>query len=524
MRQRYRLSHGGRIDRDRSLRFTFDGRTYEGFQGDTLASALLANGVRIVGRSFRLHRPRGLLAAGLEEPNAIVTVGRNATAETNLKATEVELCDGLVARSVNTWPSARCDLGALLSMFGSLLGPGFYYKTFMWPGWAVYEPLVRRLAGLGRATSAEDPDSYDTHHATCDVLVVGGGPAGLSAALAAGARGERVVLVDADREFGGQLLGADAAATIEGMPARAWLARTLGRLRECPNVRLLARTLATGYYDHNLVTLVEQSGMRAEEARDRGVPWLRLWKLRCSRVILAAGAIERPLVFPDNDRPGVMLASALACYLNRYAVLPGHAAVVVTNNDNAYDVAEALVAHGAHPVTIVDTRADVRAEVRSRLASAGVRVLSGYCVLAVHGAAPRAQHDRGTLRWRGRRRSVARGEVSRRSDRHVRWLESHGAPVLAVGRTSRLRPGPRSVSPGRRPTGGHGHRCSSCPIRSRSVSRRRRGRRGRVGTALGRRRSDDTGRGAGRPDDMACEIGATTRRPVGRLPERRDRR
>ena len=188
MRQRYRLSHGGRIDRDRSLRFTFDGRTYEGFEGDTLASALLANGVRIVGRSFRLHRPRGLLAAGLEEPNAIVTVGRDATAETNLKATEVELCDGLVARSVNTWPSARFDLGALLSMLGSLLGPGFYYKTFMWPGWAVYEPLVRRLAGLGRASSAEDPDGYDTHHATCDVLVVGGGPAGLSAALTAGAR------------------------------------------------------------------------------------------------------------------------------------------------------------------------------------------------------------------------------------------------------------------------------------------------------------------------------------------------
>ena len=385
MRQRYRLSHGGRIDRDRSLRFTFDGRTYEGFQGDTLASALLANGVRIVGRSFRLHRARGLLAAGLEEPNAIVTVGRNATAETNLKATEVELCDGLIARSVNTWPSARCDFGALLSMFGSLLGPGFYYKTFMWPGWAVYEPLVRRLAGLGRATSTEDPDGYDTHHATCDVLVVGGGPAGLSAALAAGARGERVVLVDSDHEFGGQLLGADAAATIEGMPARAWLTRTLGRLRECPNVRLLARTLATGYYDHNLVTLVEQSEMRAEEARGRGAPWLRLWKLRCSRVILAAGAIERPLVFPDNDRPGVMLASALACYLNRYAVLPGHAAVVVTNNDSAYDVAEALVAHGAHPVTIVDTRPDVRAEVHSRLVSAGVRVLSGYCVLAVHG-------------------------------------------------------------------------------------------------------------------------------------------
>ena len=183
----------------------------------------------------------------------------------------------------------------------------------------------------------------------------------------------------------GSFLAPTLPRRIEGMPARDWLTRTLGRLRECPNVRLLARTLATGYYDHNLVTLVEQSEMRADEARGRGAPWLRLWKLRCSRVILAAGAIERPLVFPDNDRPGVMLASALASYLNRYAVLPGHAAVVVTNNDSAYDVAEALVAHGAHPVTIVDTRPDVRAEVHSRLASAGVRVLSGYCVLAVHG-------------------------------------------------------------------------------------------------------------------------------------------
>lgn len=385
MSQRYRLPQGGAIERDRVLRFTFDGRVFQGFEGDTLASALLANGACIVGRSFRFHRPRGLLAAGLEEPNCIVTVGEGAAAQTNLKATEVQLCDGLVARSVNAWPSARFDLGAALAALKPLLVTGFYYKTFMWPRWALYEPLIRRLAGLGRASPLQDPDRYDVVSASCDVLIVGGGPAGLSAALAATASAERVVLVDADRALGGQLLAADAAARIEGIPAQAWLARTLTALRQSANVCLLTRTLATGYYDHNLVTLVEQAAPSADTAQGRQPPRQRLWRLRCSRVILATGAIERPLVFQSNDRPGILLASAIAMYLNRYAVLAGTDVVIATNNDSAYDVAETVAGQGAERVTLVDTRLDGRAELSARMTRAGVRVLPGHCVVAAHG-------------------------------------------------------------------------------------------------------------------------------------------
>lgn len=385
MSQRHRLPQGGAIERDRVLRFTFDGRVFEGFEGDTLASALLANGAGIVGRSFRFHRPRGLLAAGLEEPNCIVTVGEGAAAQTNLKATEVQLSDGLVARSVNAWPSARFDLGAMVSALRPLLVTGFYYKTFMWPRWALYEPLIRRLAGLGRASMLEDPDRYDVLNASCEVLIVGGGPAGLSAALDAAASAARVVLVDADRSFGGQLLAAGESAQIEGEPARTWLSRTLAALQRSGNVRLLTRTLATGYYDHNLVTLVEQLGSTGDTAQRRRAPRQRLWRLRCSKVILATGAIERPLVFQNNDRPGIMLACAVAMYLNRYAVLMGTDVVIATNNDGAYEVAETVARKGAQRVTLVDTRLDGRDELTVRMTRAGVRVLPGHRVVAAHG-------------------------------------------------------------------------------------------------------------------------------------------
>jgi len=385
MTQRHRLPQGGAIERDRVLRFTFDGRAFEGFEGDTLASALLANGAGIVGRSFRLHRPRGLLASGLEEPNCIVTVGEGAAAQTNLKATEVQLSDGLVARSVNAWPSARFDVGSVVSALRPLLVTGFYYKTFMWPRWALYEPLIRRLAGLGRASMLQDPDRYDVLNASCDVLIVGGGPAGLSAALTAAASAASVVLVDADRSFGGTLLAAGEAARIEGVPARTWLARTLATLQQSANVRLLARTLATGYYDHNLVTLVEQLGSTADIALGRNAPRQRLWRLRCSKVILATGAIERPLVFQNNDRPGIMLASAVAMYVNRYAVLTGTDVVIATDNDSAYEVAETVAAKGAPRVTLVDTRLGGRAELSDRMMRAGVRLLPGHRVVAAHG-------------------------------------------------------------------------------------------------------------------------------------------
>jgi sarcosine oxidase subunit alpha len=360
---------GGAIDRTRPLRFTFEGRAYQGYVGDTLASALLANGVRIVGRSFKLHRPRGLLAAGVEEPNALVQLGRDASTEPNLRATEIELFDGLDARAVNCWPNSRFDLGAANGLIARFIPAGFYYKTFLWPRWEAFEPLIRRAAGLGRAPDTPDPDRYEHRHAHCDVLVVGAGPAGLAAARAAAAGGARVILCEQDDQLGGRL-GWDSAI-IDGKPGAEWIAEAGATLAAEQEVRLLTRTTAAGYFDHNALALVEQV------PGNRG-PRLRLWQVRAGRVVLATGATERPLVFPGNDRPGVMLASATLHYLNRYAVRAGRRVVVFTNNDDAYAVAAAHASDGTD-VTLVDVR------VSPPEAPAGVRLLAGAAIVATHG-------------------------------------------------------------------------------------------------------------------------------------------
>src|SRR5688572_15396090 len=256
--QSCRLAAGGAIDRSRLPRFTFNGREFEGYAGDTLASALLANGVYLVGRSFKYHRPRGVVTAGPEEPNALVRVGADGRALPNVPATMVELYDGLQAASINCWPSVEFDLGAVNNLVSALLPAGFYYKTFMWPGgaWMWYERFIRRAAGLGRTPDAPDPDRYDKRNEHCDVLVIGGGPAGLSAALAAGSAGARVVLADERAAVGGQL--AFLGGAIGGVRSEAWLHETQARLASIPAVRVLTRTTAVGYYDHNLVTLLER--------------------------------------------------------------------------------------------------------------------------------------------------------------------------------------------------------------------------------------------------------------------------
>ena len=377
-----RLAAGGRIDRRRPLRFTFNGKGYEGCQGDTLASALLANGVRLVARSIKYHRPRGLVAAGAEEPNAIVQVGEGARTLPNLVATQVELYEGLTARSVNVFPSVDFDLRAVHGWFARLMPPGFYYKTFMWPAgfWRRYEGAIRKAAGLGTAPPAPDPDAYDHMNAYCDVFVAGGGPAGLAAALEAGRAGARVILVDEGTEPGGSLLG--SPAEIDGDPAERWVASAVGELAAMAEVRVLTRTTAVGYYDHNFLHALERCRDHLPPGGGKG-PRQRLWRIRARQVVLATGAIERPLVFSNNDRPGIMLASAVSEYINRYAVRPGSRAVVFTNNDSAYGTAMDMAAAGIQVEAIVDARpAGARSTAARRR---GVEVVENHVVVNARG-------------------------------------------------------------------------------------------------------------------------------------------
>jgi sarcosine oxidase subunit alpha len=308
----FRTAQGGRIDRARTIRFTFDGQSYAGHPGDTLASALIANGVHLMGRSFKYHRPRGPIAAGAEEPNALVGVGRGGRYTPNLRATQVELYDGLVAESQNRWPSLAYDVGEVNDLVpAGVLASGFYYKTFMNPpsAWKdLYEPIIRRAAGLGRAPEHPDPDHYTHRYAFCDVLVVGAGAAGLSAALAAGRAGAKVILADEQPEPGGSLL-AEGAATIDGLPAVEWAAKAAEELAGLPNVTVLSRTQCFGAYAQNFFGLAQRLTDH-QPLPDPKAARERLWKVRTREVVLATGAIERPLVFPENDRPGVMLASA----------------------------------------------------------------------------------------------------------------------------------------------------------------------------------------------------------------------
>ena len=381
---RFRLPSGGRIDRERPVSFSFDGQTYSGHAGDTLASALLANGVRLVGRSFKYHRPRGVMTDGVEEPNALVQLGIGASSEPNARATQVEIHDGLTAASQNCWPSVRFDAGAVNGLLGALLPAGFYYKTFMWPGrwWMKYEYFIRRAAGLGRAPSGPDPDSYDKSYGHCDVLVIGAGPSGLAAAHAAGRTGARVLVVDERSEPGGHLLGTRQA--IDDAPAQEWVSAMVSDLAAMEDVRILSRATALGYYDHNYLTVLERRTDHMPHRERHGRVRQRLWKVRATQVVLATGAHERPLVFGNNDRPGVMLASAAQSYVNRYAVRPGSNAVVFTNNDTAYDPALDLADAGAR-VTLVDVRTELSDARRAQLRRRGIELLAGHAVTDVRG-------------------------------------------------------------------------------------------------------------------------------------------
>ncbi|MEC7646909.1 MAG: sarcosine oxidase subunit alpha family protein [Pseudomonadota bacterium] len=383
MSQRFRTSEFGHVDRETPVTFSFDGQRLDGFAGDTLASALLANGIHLVGRSFKYHRPRGILSAGSEEPNALVTVGEDGRATPNLRATQVELYEGLAATSQNRWPNLSFDAHAIFNSASRLLPAGFYYKTFMWPAslWTTYEHFIRRAAGMGNAPAAADPDRYEKTHRHCDVLVVGAGPAGLAAALAAARTGARVVLADEGAAFGGDILSTDE--NINGAGARAWADTCIEELASLPEVTLLPRTTVFGYYDHNHLTALERVTDHLASA-PANVPRQRLWTFRAKEVVLATGSIERAMVFRDNDRPGTMLCGAANTYLNRYGVKVGKRTVVYTGNDSAYQSAISLSEAGIE-VSILDTRAETPGPLPQKALEKGIEVLHEQAIVATRG-------------------------------------------------------------------------------------------------------------------------------------------
>ena len=355
-----RVAGKGLIDRDRVLRFTFGGQSFEGFAGDSLASALLANDQRLIGRSFKYHRPRGIVTAGSEEPNALVTLERGFAREPNSRATMQPLYDGLVARPQNAWPSLKFDVLAVNDVLAPFLSAGFYYKTFMWPRkfWEwVYEPAIRQAAGLGALSERYDHELYEKAYAHCDVLIIGAGPAGLMSALTAGRAGLDVILADEHDQLGGRLLS--EMEHIDGMPAAAWVQAAVAELAGFANVRIMANTTVAGAYDQGVFGALERVGLGVE-ALPEGLPRETFWRIYTKGAILCAGALERQIAFANNDRPGIMAAGAMRSYLNRFGVSPGQRVAIFGNNADAHRTARDFAQAGVEVVAMIDSRAEAQ--------------------------------------------------------------------------------------------------------------------------------------------------------------------
>lgn len=389
MVQQNRLVKGGRVEHNSALNFHYNGKSYSGLLGDTLASALLANGIDVIGRSFKYSRPRGIVAAGAEEPNAIMQLG--ATPETqvpNVRATQQELYSGLVASSTNGWPNVEFDMmGALGTVGAKVMPPGFYYKTFMYPQsmWQTYEKYIRKAAGLGRSPLESDPDRYDHYNQHADLVIVGAGAAGLSAALVAARSGARVIIADEQAEFGGALLHSNAL--IDDEPAAQWVAKVIAELGTHKEVQMLPRSTVNGYHDHNFVTIHQRCTEHLTDRAANNVSRQRMHRVRTGWVVLATGSHERPLVFANNDLPGSMIASAVSTYINRYAVVPGKQLVLMSTNDDAYNSAFDWHRAGREVVAIVDTRqGGAGAAVVEKARALGIKVINGSAVVEAQGS------------------------------------------------------------------------------------------------------------------------------------------
>lgn len=384
MSQKFRLSKVGYINRDKKISFTFNRKKYFGYEGDTLASALLANGVHLVGRSFKYHRPRGFIGSSVEEPNAQVQLYSGAKTEPNALATTVELVEGLVAKSQNCFPSVSFDFGAINNFLHKFFPAGFYYKTFMWPKnfwYKIYEPIIRKAAGLGVAPLKPDPDRYEHKFEYCDILVVGSGPSGLASALAAAKNGARVILAEDKSRFGGSLLTDEV--TIGNKKGKDWADETIMQLKSMPNVIVKNRAQVFGYYDHNMMVMLERTKDHIEKPR-KYTPRQRLWYMRAKEVIISTGSIERPLVFGNNDRPGIMLASAAKEYLKVYGVLVGKKPIIFTNNDSGYDLAIDFKKNGINPM-ILDIRSDTKSSVVQEVKNLNIDIKFSYGVVNAKG-------------------------------------------------------------------------------------------------------------------------------------------
>ena len=384
MSQEFRLEKNGLINRNNKISFSFNGKKYYGYEGDTLSSALIANGVHLVGRSFKYHRPRGFFGAGVDEPYAIVQMIRDGATDPNVRATEQELFEGLEAKSVNCWPSVNFDIGAINNFLNIFFPAGFYYKTFMWPKsfwYHIYEPFIRKAAGFGSASIKHDTERYEHKYEYCDLLIAGSGPSGLASAYAAAKNGAKVILAEDKPRFGGTLLTSEV--NIGNQTGKEWSENIIAELKEMPNVIVKNRSQIFGYYDHNMLVMSERVTDHLPKS-NKFTPKQRLWYIRSKEVLISSGSIERPIVFGNNDTPGVVLSSAAKEYMKVYGVLVGKNPIVFTNNDSAYETAIEFKKNGIDPI-VLDTRENPNSELVNQALNMKIDVKFSHVVVAAKG-------------------------------------------------------------------------------------------------------------------------------------------